>query len=129
MKTPVFLELSEIIEIHRDQIERYGGDFGIRDMNLLQSAIVLPKAGIRGKLLHRDIFEMAAAYLFHIIQNHPFVDGNKRTGTVAALVFLALNGIEIQANEKKFENLVMSVAAGKKKKPAIANFLRRSAVK
>ena len=83
---PVFLELHEILEIHRDQIERYGGDPGVRDLELLKSAVAMPMAGVREKYLHGDLFEMAAAYLYHIVQNHPFVDGNKRTGLVAALV-------------------------------------------
>ena len=94
---PVFLSLGEILEIHRDQIERYGGDAGIRDLGLLQSALAVPASGFGGRYLHSDLFEMAAAYLFHLVQNHPFVDGNKRTGAVAALVFLSLNGIEIEA--------------------------------
>ena len=79
---PIFLSLAEVLEIHRDQIERYGGDPGIRDLDLLQSALAIPAAGFGGQYLHNDLYEMAAAYLFHITQNHPFVDGNKRTGAV-----------------------------------------------
>ena len=75
--SPIFLGLDEVIEIHRDQIERYGGHPGVRDMGLLQSAIAMPQASHGGKYLHADLFEMAAAYLFHIVQNHPFVDANK----------------------------------------------------
>ncbi|MEK7678791.1 MAG: Fic family protein, partial [Deltaproteobacteria bacterium] len=70
----VFLTLDEVVVIHRDQIERYGGSPGIRDIELLQSAVSMPTAGFSGDYLHSDIFEMAAAYLFHIIRNHPFVD-------------------------------------------------------
>jgi death-on-curing protein len=73
---PVFLSLGDVIEIHRDQIARYGGDPGIRDLGLLQSAVAIPAAGFGGRFLHTDLFEMAAAYLFHISQNHPFIDGN-----------------------------------------------------
>ena len=94
---PVFLNLAEVLEIHRDQIERYGGQAGIRDLGLLQSALAMPAAGFGGRYLHEDLLEMAAVYLFHIARNHPFVDGNKRTGAVAALVFLSLNDIEIVA--------------------------------
>ena len=96
---PVFLTLGEILEIHQDQINRYGGASGIRDIGLLQSAIAMPSASFGGQFLHSDLFEMAAAYLFHISQNHPFVDGNKRTGAVAAIVFLALNDIELDADD------------------------------
>ena len=92
--TPDFLSLAEILEIHQDQIERYGGKAGIRDVGLLKSALAMPEAGFSDRYLHSDLFEMALAYFFHIIQNHPFVDGNKRTEAVAALVYLSLNGIK-----------------------------------
>jgi len=122
--TPDFLSFAEVLEIHRDQIERYGGKTGIRDLGLLQSALAMPAAGFGGRYLHGDLFEMAAAYLFHIVRNHPFVDGNKRTGAVAALVFLSLNGMEIEASEDIFEQTVRAVAEGKMDKSAIAGFFR-----
>lgn len=119
-----FLGLDDILEIHRDQIDHYGGSLGIRETGLLQSAVAMPAAGFGDQYLHQDIFEMAAAYLFHITQNHPFVDGNKRTGTVAALVFLEMNGVELDADEDRLENLVRSVAMGKADKATAAAFLR-----
>ena len=122
---PDFLSLAEVLEIHRDQIERYGGKSGIRDMGLLQSALAMPAAGFGSRYLHSDLFEMAAAYLFHIVRNHPFVDGNKRTGAVAALVFLSLNGIEIEAGEDLFEQTVRAVAEGNMDKSAITRFFRQ----
>jgi death-on-curing protein len=122
--TPDFLSLAEVLEIHRDQIERYGGKTGIRDLGLLQSALAMPAAGFGNRYLHGDLFEMAAAYLFHIVRNHPFVDGNKRTGAVAALVFLSLNGMEIEASEDIFEQTVRAVAEGNTDKSAIAEFFR-----
>jgi death-on-curing protein len=124
---PVFLNLAEVLEIHRDQIERYGGAPGIRDMKLLQSALALPPASFGGSFLHTDLYEMPAAYLFHITRNHPFVDGNKRTGAVAALVFLALNDIEIDVDEDSFEKVVLTAAAGQADKAAVAEFFRRHA--
>jgi death on curing protein len=124
---PVFLELAEELEIHRDQIDKYGGRPGIRDIRLLQSAVAAPGSGIKDRYLHQDLMEMAAAYLFHIVKNHPFIDGNKRTGAVAALVFLALNGMVIDAGEDEFEALVRSVAAGRSGKSEIAGFFRRNA--
>ncbi len=84
-----FLTLDEVIEIHRDMIERYGGSFGIRDEGLLESAVAMPQAGFGEQYLHADVFEMAAAYLFHIVRNHPFVDGNKRTGAWPRSPFLS----------------------------------------
>ena len=113
MKEPVFLGLDEVIEIHHDQIDRYGGPSGIRDIELLKSAISMPPATFGGEYLHKNLYEMAAAYLFHVVRNHPFLDGNKRTGAVAAVVFLIMNGIELQADEDSFEKLVRSVAEGK----------------
>lgn len=125
MKEPLFLGLDEVVDIHRDQIERYGGHPGIRDWELLQSAAAMPAAGFGEDYLHADIYEMAAAYLFHIVRNHPFVDGNKRTGAVAALVFLLMNGIDLHASEESLENMVRSVADGKMDKAGIAAFFRK----
>ncbi|MGD8255157.1 MAG: type II toxin-antitoxin system death-on-curing family toxin [Syntrophobacterales bacterium] len=124
---PTFLSIGEVLEIHRDQIDRYGGDPGIRDLGLLQSALAMPAAGFGGRYLHGDLYEMAAAYLFHIIQNHPFVDGNKRTGVVGALVFLALNNVVIQADEDDVERLVRAVAEGEAGKATVSEFFRKHA--
>ena len=122
---PTFLTLSDMLEIHSDQIERYGGDLGVRDMSLLESAIAMPMAGFGGQYFHEGIFEMAAAYLFHIVNNHPFVDGNKRAGAVAAIVFLDLNGKELDCTQDELEEFVLAAARGEKDKPEIANFLRQ----
>ena len=124
---PLFLTLEDVLEVHRDQIERYGGTLGIRDNGLLESAIAAPQAGFGGHCLHRDLYEMAAAYLFHLVQNHPFIDGNKRVGTATALVFLVLNGAETNIPNKELVEMVLSVAKGKLDKPAIAEFLRTHA--
>ena len=128
-KEPEFLGLEEILEIHQDHIQRSGGSPGLRDLGLLQSAIAMPMAQFGGQYLHRDLFEMAAAYLFHIAQNHPFVDANKRTAAGAADVFLALNGVDLRADEKEFESVVFSVAEGKTDKAALAGFLRQSCMR
>lgn len=126
MKEPVFLSLEDVLEIHRDQIQLYGGSHGVRDVGLLQSAVCMPLARFGGDFLHKDLFEMAAAYLFHLTMNHPFVDGNKRVGVAAALVFLDLNGIEIIADEAKFEKVILGMIAGKKTKEQIGRFLKRN---
>jgi len=124
---PEFLRMDEILRIHQDQIEHYGGDPSIRDAGLLLSAVAMPRASFGGEALHQDLFEIAAAYLFHLARNHPFVDGNKRTATVAALVFLEINGVEIDADEDALVELVMAVASGKADKTQIAGFFRRHA--
>lgn len=92
-----FLGLPDVLLAHADQIARYGGDPGVRDLGLLESAIAQPQATFGGTFLHGFPFEMAAAYLFHIVQNHPFIDGNKRSGAVAALLFPELNNTAIDA--------------------------------
>ena len=123
-----FLTLDDVQFIHRDQTTRYGGDPGIRDRNLLDSALAQPRASFGAKFLHAFPFEMAAAYLFHIVRNHPFLDGNKRTGAVAALVFLELNGILIQARPGALYEITMGVATGAVTKDQVAAFLRVHAV-
>lgn len=124
MKDILFLTLTEVIEIHKDQIERYVGSAGIRDMNLLSSSVAMPSASFSGEFLHKDIYEMAAAYAFHICQNHPFVDGNKRTALAAALVFLELNGITILDPKGKLFDAMISLASGKLSKSEFADILR-----
>jgi death-on-curing protein len=125
--SPIFLNLDEVIELHRDQIERYGGRAGIGDVGLLQSAIAMPQASFGGQFLHADLYEMGAAYLFHIVQNHPFVDGNKRVGAAAAMVFLELNHVEVRVSNETLAETVLAVAQGKLGKAAIAEFLRKHA--
>jgi death on curing protein len=108
---PVFLSLDEILEIHAQQIERYGGSPGLRDAAALESAIATPQATFDGKLLHTSIPAIAAAYLFHLCQNHPFVDGNKRVGANAAVTFLLMNNWEPIFEEEEFADLVLSIAS------------------
>ena len=122
-----FLSVSDILEIHQDQISRYGGAADIRDTGLLLSASAQPEAAFGGSFLHDGIFEMASDYLFHIVQNHPFVDGNKRTGTASALVFLDINGYEVDCDSDELADLVIEVTLGKAKKPEIAAFLTKHA--
>ncbi len=124
--SPVYLALDEILEIHRGQIDRYGGSHGVRDMESLTSAITMPAMRFGGAFLHKDIYEMASAYLYHIVQNHPFIDGNKRVGTVAAIVFLAINDIKLEADPNELAILVLSVACGNARKPEIAEYLREN---
>ena len=122
---PKFLSLAEVLEIHQDQAARYGGVLGVRDIDLLKSALGMPSATYSGEFLHTDVYEMAAAYLFHLTRNHPFLDGNKRVGAVASLIFLALNGYEFDAPEDDFADMVMAVARGEIDKAEVAVFIRR----
>jgi death on curing protein len=113
---PVFLSLDEVLEIHEQQIERYGGSAGLRDPAGLESAVATPQATFGGEFLHASIPAMAAAYLFHLCQNHAFVDGNKRVGANAAITFLLMNDWDTTFGEQELVDLVLSVASGRIKK-------------
>ncbi|HUO57864.1 MAG TPA: type II toxin-antitoxin system death-on-curing family toxin [bacterium] len=123
--TPEFLTLDQVLVIHENQIKLYGGESGLRDMGLLQSALAMPSSGYGEEYFHKDLYEMAAAYLFHFVKNHPFVDGNKRVGLVAAYVFLRLNGIVLTADNEAAEKITLETAQGKTEKPALAAFFKK----
>lgn len=96
MKDPLFPEVEDILYIHRREVERAGGDPGVRDFGLVESATYAPRASFEGEWLYPNRFAMAGAYLTALVQNHPFVDGNKRTGAAAALTFLYINGYVLE---------------------------------
>ena len=117
---PTFLTLDEVLALHADQVARYGGSMGVRDLGLLESALAAPQATSGGSFLHGSLSEMAAAYLFHLVRNHPFVDGNKRAGLAAAIAFLGLNGQWLEADPVEVGDLVVSVAMGEATKAEVA---------
>jgi len=121
----VFLTLDEAIALHADQIERYGGRSGIRDLGLLRSALAVPSATFEGRFLHEGLHEMAAAYLFHIVRHHPFVDGNKRVGLMVVLAFLGLNARRLDADPQGVERLVQGMAGGGVSKAEAAVFVQQ----
>jgi death-on-curing protein len=120
-----FLTVDDVLALHADQIAHYGGSTLLRDLGLLESALAMPAATFGRELLHPSIDEQAAAYLFYLVKNHPFVDGNKRTGLVATLAFLGLNDIRLEATDDELVNLVTGVAAGRITKAEVAVFVRR----
>jgi len=120
----VFLTLDDILESHLNQIDTYGGSHGIRDICLLESAIAQPEACFGGQYLHADIFEMAAAYLYHLVMNHPFVDGNKRVVLESAFIFLEINNENFNASDQELVDLVLKTTAGQVGKREIAEFFR-----
>ena len=124
MTAPIFLTVDEVIDIHQDQITRFGGSPGIRDLGLLESAVAAPAASFGGQSAHADEFEMAAAYLYHLVKNHAFVDGNKRVGAAAADVFLQMNGWDLENDEPAFSDLVLAVATDQADKATVAEFFR-----
>lgn len=127
MADPLFLTLDEVLSLHEDQLRLFGGSEGIRARGALESAVAMPAATFGGTYLHSDIFEMAAAYAFHIAENQPFVDGNKRTGLNAALVFLDLNGWLVSDPEMELYDAMISLSAHSLDKRGLAATLRRLA--
>ena len=123
-----FLTLAEVVAIHSDQIGRYGGEAGIRDMALLESAIAQPEASFGGQYLHRDLHEMAAAYAFHLCQNHPFFDGNKRVAIASAFVFLRMNDTRIVDPDSTLIQIMLDVAQGRINKAALASVLKKLSI-
>jgi len=120
-----FLTLSEVLLILEDQIRNYGGAYGVRDLNLLSSAIYMPESSFDGKYLHESIPAMAAAYAYHLCQNHPFIDGNKRVALASSLVFLDINGYEFNCNEEVLYNEIMNAAKGEIKKDELIIFFEK----
>lgn len=120
---PVFLTLNQVLKSHTRQLEQFGGTDGVRDMALLEFAMAQPESAFSGHWLHADLFEMAAAYAFHLCKNHPFLDGNKRAALDAALIFLESNGVSILAN-KALVGVMLSVAEGKMNKKELAQVFR-----
>ncbi|HEY4312020.1 MAG TPA: type II toxin-antitoxin system death-on-curing family toxin [Pirellulales bacterium] len=124
-EVPLFLTVEDVLESHAEQIATYGGGQGVRDLALLESAIAQPQSTFEGQFLHADIFEMAAAYLFHLVKNHPFIDGNKRVGLETAIVFLEINGQSIDATDESLVDLVLQTVQGTVTKTEIADFFRQ----
>jgi death-on-curing protein len=119
-----FFTVEQVIEIHDAFLEDHGGLPGIRDKGLLISAVEMPRASMFGEYLHKTIYDKAAAYLFHIVQNHPFNDGNKRTGALTTILFLEENGIKVAFSDQDYEEFVVNIAQGQKNKEEIAYFLK-----
>lgn len=124
---PRFLSKQTVLAIHAAQVNEHGGDAGLRDEGLLDSALSQPLAMFAGQYLHEDLFAMAAAYVFHLAKNHPFVDGNKRTALAAALVFLDANGFELDDAGTELANMLLEMLESKRDKAWVAAALRRRA--
>lgn len=124
MAKVVYLTLEQVLAIHHDQIERYSGSHGIRDLKLLESAIHRPQSSFMGEDLYNSIFDKASALMHSILMNHPFLDGNKRTATVSTAAFLHLNGLEIKCSQKELINLALSVETKEKNLEQISVWLK-----
>ena len=119
----VFLTLDEVLEMQFDLIEAFGGSYGIRDSGLLEAALGMPESGVSGEYYHKDVFEMAAAYAFHIVSNHPFVDGNKRVALACALTFLEINGHSVIEGSNELYDAILHLISGEMDKSGFARLL------
>lgn len=128
MQTPRYISIDEVLELHEDQISSFGGTSGVRDEGLLESALAQPQATFGGQLLHPTISEQAAAYLYHLAMNHPFIDGNKRTAFAVADTFLRLNGWTLNLTDDRAYDLVMQVARGTMTKEELSTELESAIV-
>ncbi len=122
MQPFIFLSVDVVLQIHKRGIEEFGGDPGLRDRGLLESAVAMPRATFAGNFLHADLAEKAAAYHFHLCANHPFIDGNKRVAVAAAEVFLLVNGFELGASDDELEEMTQGVASGRLSKEKVIEF-------
>lgn len=122
---PIFLTVGDVLALHIDQIREFGGAEGLRDEGGSESAVAQASATYGGKYLHSGPFEMAAAYAFHIAENHPFIDGNKRAALNAAIVFLGLNGFDVVDDEGCLYEAILGLATGEWTKGRMAELLER----
>jgi death on curing protein len=118
------LTLSEALELHRRVIAHSGGALGVLNLGALESALAQPRMTFGGGELYPSIVEKAAALGYSLIQNHPFLDGNKRTGHAAMEVFLFLNGFEIQSAVDEQEEIVLQLASGEMDRETFVSWLR-----
>lgn len=126
MEDIIFLSIDDVLLLYADTIDVDGGSHGVRDHGLLDAAVAMPRQQFGGEYLHEDLPAMAAAYMFHIAQNHPFVDGNKRAAVMSALVFLNVNGIKELPDPKELEAITLQVAEGTLGKDALTKWLRKN---
>ena len=126
MASILFLSIEDILAIHNRVIMEFGGDLGLRDRGLLESAAAMPSAMFSGAFLHSGISEMAGAYHFHLCSNHVFIDGNKRVAVAAAEVFLLINGHELCSSDDELIELTLDLAMGKISKEEIIEFFKNN---
>jgi death-on-curing protein len=119
------LTVEIVREIHAEAILRFGGSDGLREAALLESAVAAPQATFGGRSPYKDLAEVAAAYLFYICRNHPFIDGNKRAALGACIVFLRLNGIQPKGDGPDWEELTLAVASGEIERQGTTERLRK----
>lgn len=124
MENITFLSVDDVLFLHADTIAIDGGSHGVRDHGLLDAAVAMPRQQFGGAFLHEDLAAIAAAYLFHIAQNHPFIDGNKRAAVMSSLAFLRLNDVDLSMASQELEEITRRVASGELNKEALTQWMR-----
>ena len=121
----VYLSLAQVLELHRLEIRRFGGSAGLRERASLEAALARPQMTFAGEDLYPDVESKAAALMHSLVMNHPFVDGNKRTGAAVAELLLNLNGVELEADDDDLVAITLSVARGEVNAEALTIWLRQ----
>lgn len=124
-----YLTLDEVLGIHYSEVEKFGGSHGIRDLNLLDSAVHRPQASFMGEDLYPTIFDKAAALLHSILLDHPFIDANKRTSIVSTAYFLYLNGYDLEMEQKELVELALKVESKQMNLEQISKWLKEHSIK
>ena len=119
----IFFKFEQVVKLHSSLIAKTGGMDGIRDENLLDSALKSPFQTFGGNELYPDIFDKASQLCYSLVENHPFADGNKRIGVHLTLLFLKLNNINIEYSQTELIDFGLSIASGKMNKDEIKNWL------
>jgi death on curing protein len=120
-----FLTLEDVLALHDELIQRYGGAPGLRDAGLLEAALAMPQAGFGGRYFHEFPHEMGAAYLIHLVRNHAFIDGNKRVALACAILFFKINRAPYSITEEEAVELTLAAASGRMDKGAVTAFFRQ----
>jgi len=120
-----FLTLEDVLALHDELIQRYGGTPGLRDAGLLEAALAMPQAGFGSQYFHKFPHEMAAAYLFHLVRNHAFIDGNKRFALACAILFFKINHVSYSISEEEAVELTLGTASVNKDKSAVTAFFQK----
>jgi death-on-curing protein len=120
-----FLTLEDVLALHNEMIQHYGGSPGLRDAGLLEAALGMPQAGFGGQYFHEFPHEMGAAYLYHLVRNHPFIDGNKRVALACAILFFKIKGVPYSITEEEAVELTLSAAGGEIDKGTVTEFFRQ----
>ena len=125
MESPVFLDKQTILDIHENQIAFFGGDYGLSDEGLLESAIYAPINYFNYSSV-KNMFDLSACYSFHVVKNHPFVDGNKRVALASCLTFLRLNGIRVEIRQRRLFKAMLELTTSKIDKLQFSDMLEQN---